>query len=141
MRKADREPTAFGWFVMAKMAEHQPPLSQSELARRTGVSQSTISRWIYDPGLPEAGSLRKLADAIGEEDADELYAELMARAGYGRPADEVSDTAEWDSLAWEINMLIRGNSPMPADQREGLRAVLRTVVEPYRRYLRARRTA
>lgn len=39
-------------------------VSQSELSRRTGISQSTISGWYRGKGIPNADQVIKLARAL-----------------------------------------------------------------------------
>jgi transcriptional regulator with XRE-family HTH domain len=111
---SDREPTDFGWYVMRKMADCEPPLNQSELARRAGVSQSTISRWIYSPGRPETDKLDLLADALQVD-----HGELLAKAGHGRPADHVAEPPI-HRHARNIDAILSPNSPVPPDRRGGL---------------------
>lgn len=132
----DSEPTPFGWYLMRKMDAHDPPLNQSELARQVGVSQSTISRWIYNPGRPDDGKLKPLAKTLGVE-----YSELLTVAGYGRPADNIADALSGlrptiDPLAAEIGRMLDPNSPIPDTDRQALRTILDRVIDPHRRQMR-----
>jgi transcriptional regulator with XRE-family HTH domain len=132
---SDREPTAFGWYIMRKMAAFDPPLNQSELHRRTGVSQSTISRWIYNSGRPETDKLDLLADALGVD-----YGELLAKAGHGRPADHVAEPPI-HRHARNIDAILSPNSPVPPEDREALERVLDRLIDPYLKLIRRRRPA
>jgi transcriptional regulator with XRE-family HTH domain len=131
----DREPTEFGWFVMRRMADFDPPLNQSELARRARVSQSTIHRWIYSPGRPETDKLDRLSAALGVD-----HGELLAKAGYGRPADHVAERPI-HRIARDIDAILSVNSPIPAEDRAALETVIDRMIDPYRKLLRRRRPA
>lgn len=141
MRKGSDQPTEFGYFLMRKMADHEPPLSQAELARRTGVGQASISRWIYKPGRPEISKLRLLASALEIE-----YDELMTIAGYGKPSDDITDALsglrpDVDPLAIELSTMIDDASPLSDGERELLRQMVDRLIDPYRRPMRRRRSA
>lgn len=141
MRKGSEEPTEFGYFLVSKMAKHEPPLSQAELARRTGVGQASISRWIYKPGRPEPEKLRLLADAL---DVD--YDDLLTLAGYGRPSDDVTSALasarlDIDQLASELSAMLEGESPLTDDDRAYIRNTVDRIIDPYRRAMRRRRSA
>lgn len=135
MPLGDKEPTEFGWYIQRKMAEHDPPLNQTELALRTGVSQSTISRWIYSPGRPETDKLQLLADVLGVD-----HGELLVAAGHGRPAESVA-AAPAHRLARELDAMLADASPIPADKRAALEAFVDQVLENYRPLMRRRRSA
>lgn len=141
MRKGSDEPTEFGYFVMAKMAEHEPPLSQAELARRTGVGQATISRWIFSPGRPNPEKLRLLATTLGVD-----YAELMTIAGHGAPSEEITEALsglrpDMDKLAVELSSMLMPASPLSDEDRAFLRHTVDRIIDPYRRAMRRRRSA
>lgn len=130
-----REPTDFGWFIMRKMADHEPSLNQSELAQRAEVSQSTISRWIYSPGKPATTKLDRLADALGVD-----YGELLAKAGHGRPADHVTEPPI-HRLARDLDAILSPTSSVPAEDRQALETVIDRMIDPYRKLIRRRRPA
>lgn len=111
----EREPTELGWHITRKMAAHEPPLTQSDLARRTGLSQSTISRYIYSPGRPETDKLQLLAAAL-----DTDYGELLVIAGHGRPADTAAVTRPIHPLARELDLLLGPESHLSPTDREEL---------------------
>lgn len=141
MRKGSDEPTEFGWFVLRKMGEHEPPLSQAELARRTGVGQATISRWIYKPGRPDVEKLRLLASSLDVE-----FEQLLSIAGYGEPAENITEALatlrpDVDPLAEELSAMLADGSPLPEDDREFLRHTVNRLMDPYRKAMRRRRTA
>lgn len=130
-----KQPTDFGWWLLQRMADRDSPLSQADLAKRVRVSQSTISRWIYDPIRPDTDKLTQLADALGLN-----RGEVLERAGHGRPGGAVT-AAPTDPLLAKLAILVGEHSPVPAGEHETLRAVLTGVIAPYERYLsRARRT-
>lgn len=141
MRKGVEEPTEFGYFLLSKMAAHEPPLSQAELARRTGVGQASISRWIYKPGRPEPEKLQLLADTLGIK-----YDDLLALAGYGRPSQNAVGVParprpELIPLAAELSAMLQAESPLTDDDRAYIENVVDRIIDPYRRAMRRRRTA
>jgi len=141
MRKGADEPTEFGYFLLSKMATHEPPLTQAELARRTGVGQASISRWIFKPGRPEPEKLRVLAETL-----DVKYDDLLALAGYGTPSADVTEALaaarpEIDRLAAELSAMLAENSPLSDDDRTFIRHMVDRTIEPYRRTMRRRRLA
>lgn len=141
MRKGGEEPTEFGYFLLCKMAEHEPPLSQAELARRMGVGQSTISRWIFNAGRPKDDKLRLLGEAIGVG-----FSDLLAIAGYGEPSDDITEALsalrpDVDSLAIELSAMLDEGSPLSSGDREFLRHTVDRLMDPYRKPMRRRRTS
>lgn len=133
----DKEPTEFGWYVQRKMAEHNPPLNQTELALRTGVSQSTVSRWIYSPGKPDTGKLELLADVLGVDHGD-----LLVAAGHGRPAEtDAAATRPVHRLARELDVLLSPESPLPDAEREELERSIDRWLGTFRPASKRRRSA
>lgn len=55
-------------------------LSQSELAKRVGVTQPTVWGWLNGESLPSAGTLRTLSNVTGLP-IDELLSESPKRRG------------------------------------------------------------
>jgi len=53
-------------------------LQQADLARRIGVSESTVTRWVNHGTAPTVERVRAVADALGLPEA-----EAMVIAGYG----------------------------------------------------------
>ncbi len=131
-----KEPTAFGWWLLQQMADHQPRLSQVDLARLTGIGQATISRWIYTDIRPDTDKLARLADAL-----DLSRGEVLQRAGHGtlRPIQAPFEPEPMDPLGAEIVMAIHPSSPLTDDERAALRAALDGVMYGYRTALRRRR--
>ncbi len=127
----ERQPTDFGWWVLKQMADRNPPMSQADLARRVRVSQSTVSRWIYDPIRPDTDKLAQLADAL---DLDR--GEVLTRAGHGRPAT-VTEGASTDPRLAKLAILLGHNSPIPESELAVLRSVVDGVIAPYEKYLAA----
>ncbi len=68
-------------------ARRRAALEQAELGRLLGASQQSISRWEAGLSRPRARQLAALAEAIGEGEAT-----LRAAAGYGAPAETLSNT-------------------------------------------------
>jgi transcriptional regulator with XRE-family HTH domain len=141
MRKGSDEPTEFGYFVMRKMAAHDPPLTQAELARRTGMGQATISRWIFSPGRPNPEKLKLLATSLGVD-----YSELLTIAGYGEPASDVAEALasirpDMDKIAVELAEMLAESSALSGEDRAFLRHTVDRLIDPYRRTVRRRRSA
>ncbi|WP_326564517.1 helix-turn-helix domain-containing protein [Micromonospora peucetia] len=130
---SDRQPTRFGLYVLRKMAAHNPPLTQSDLARQVPVSQSTISRWIFKEGLPEYGKLEALAPVLGV-----TVDEMLAQAGYGRQAADASEATAMHPLALELDQMLGEASRVPEAEREHLRIIIDRVIDPYRKPRRRR---
>lgn len=143
----DKEPTDLGWFLMRKMAAHEPPLSQSELSRRTGLSQSSISRYIYSPGRPDTDKLYQLAAGLSptgarQNDVDQLYQELLTIAGHGRPADTAEvETRPAHRLARRIDELLGPDSPLPDAERGELERSIERWLSTFRPSPKRRRSA
>jgi transcriptional regulator with XRE-family HTH domain len=138
MRKGSEEPTEFGYFVLRKMADHDPPLSQAELGRRTGVGQSTISRWIFSPGRPNTEKLKLLASALNID-----YNGLLTIAGYGQPSEDIAEAlsglrSDVDPLAEELSSMLDERSPLTDGDRAFLRNTVDRIIDPYRRTMRRR---
>lgn len=131
-----RKPTPFGWYLLHRMAEHEPRLTQSDLARLAGVGQATISRWIYDDIRPDTERLGRLALALGVSKN-----ELLQRAGHGTAALDLEDLGEpaLHPILAEARMMLDPASPLTDEERDNLEQVLTGIVAPYRRAMRRRR--
>ncbi len=127
---SDRQPTEFGWWLLQQMAAQQPPLSQAALARATRVSDSTVSRWIYTEGRPDADKLADLARVLGVD-----RGELLHMTGYGRPHEPTQRHQPDDPLLAKLALLLADPSPVPPDDLVTLRTVLTGVIAPYERHL------
>jgi transcriptional regulator with XRE-family HTH domain len=130
--------TAFGQYLIEKMAEHDPPLSRPELAERMGISPSTISRWITKSNKPDTENLALLADALGLD-----YGEVLVRAGHGKPADEVTDAPRPLRTAnlREADAMLHPDSPLSDRDRERIDTLIGVTIEPYRRLMKRRRAS
>ncbi len=130
-----RQPTDLGWWILRAMADRD--LSQTELARRVGVAQGTISRWIYEPRRADIKALRRLADTLGTP-----YGEVLTLAGYDdtAPTPVPDSTDGEDELLTALKLLLDRSSPVPPDKLATLRAVLQGVITPYwEQYMTTRR--
>lgn len=135
------QPTEFGNWLLVQMAN--AGLTQSELARQTGLAQATISRWIYHPGRPDPDKLNQLARALGVN-----ALELHRRAGHlapeanERPGKVVSaEPLNWPPIAAEIRAMLADDSPIGATDRDALATILDRVIDPYRRRMRRRKVS
>lgn len=141
--EAERTPTQFGWFILRQMGQFDPPLNQGDLAKRVGVSQSTISRWIFDSGRPDSAKLGQLAAALHVD-----HNELLVLAGHASPPsgqakpDAKTKTTKLDPLADDLNRLLASTSKLPAAEQQYLRDMVSRLINPYRRqFLRGSKAA
>jgi len=84
---------AFALWLVRRRAELG--LSQTELARRLGVSQPTVARWESGEHVPEIGTLVRLAET--------LRLHLVLEISPAEPASEttlVEETTETPQGAW-----------------------------------------
>lgn len=139
---SDKQPTSLGWFILRKMADLG--LSQTDLARRSGLAQASISRYIYGTGRPDTNKLNLLATGLAGPDGtdrEQIYQELLALAGHGIPGDVPVEAPPAHRLAREVDAMLAVTSPLPADRRATLEMVLDDVLERYRSMMRRRRSA
>lgn len=129
------EPTRLGWWIMQHMADHKPPLSQAEVAERAGVSQSTVSRWIYKRIQPRS---RKLNDIARIFDAD--LEEVKMLAGYGSSADLAALAVRRTRIATEIDEMLSDGSPIEPTEQTRIAVLLDHVIAPYRELMKTTRT-
>lgn len=131
-----RQPTPFGWYLLHRMAEHEPRLTQSDVARLADVGQATISRWIYENMKPDTERLGRLALALGVSKN-----ELLQRAGHGTATLDLEELGEpvLHPILAEARMMLDPTSPLTPDERETLEQVLTGIISPYRRAMRRRR--
>lgn len=129
-----REPTPLGWYLLRRMAAHDPPLRQADLAAAVGVSQSTISRWIYQPDIrPDDTLLHKAATYLTADPA-----ELLQLAGYYVEAAHRPALPEPDPERVTKIRLILTSPAIPAAERAAFEAALDAISMPYERYLPTR---
>ena len=127
----DRRPTEFGLYLLRGMST-AGVTSQRDLARRAGVSNSTITRLIYGEGAPDRETLEKVAVALGLD-----YGDVLARADHGRPAVG-QEQISLHPRAVEVDLLLSADSPLSEEDRRYLDDMIGRLVAPYRRYLRRR---
>ncbi len=125
-----RQPTPLGWSIKRGMADHDPPLNQRQLGELAGVSQSTVSRWIYNPLRPDDRHLRTVAKLLGLNVED-----LLARAGYGPTSQAEPAEEEEHEIITKTRLLLDRTSPMPPHKRQVLEQTLAGVLAAYADYL------
>lgn len=126
---------AFGQWLERHMALQDPPVTRNELARRVGISPSSLSRWINGHVRPEHDKLETLARVIGADLDD-----VLARAGYGRPATEITSLQLAHPLALEIDLMLANNSPLSRADRDMLEKIIDRMIDPHRKVMRRRRS-
>lgn len=101
----DPRAVEFGQWLERYMAAQSPPILITELARRMGVSHTTISRWISGQSRPKPDHLTTAAPVLGIPTRD-----LMAQAGYeiGGIGFDTPPAQLADPLAVEIDQILRG---------------------------------
>lgn len=139
----ERQPTTLGWYITRKMAELG--LTQTDLARRSGLAQASISRYIYAAGRPDTDKLGMLAAGLSDQDGPErerIYQDLLSLAGHGTPGEaHPVAVPPAHRLAREIDAMLADTSPIPADKRQVLEGFLDNVLDTYRPLMRRRRPA
>lgn len=110
------------------------------LAAAAGVSGSAVSRWSRRVGRPTAASLEKLAPYI-KDDRGRLIplSTLMALTFPGTSAPPAVAIDDRHPLATELARMLAADSPIPANKREILAALVTGAMDPYRTYMRRRK--
>lgn len=127
-----RPPTEFGWWLLHRMAEHEPRLSQIDLARLVGVGQATVSRWIYQEGIrPDTDALARLADALGVS-----RSEVLHRAGHGTVRPVAIDPEPVDPLLIELRRALDPSSNLTPDERNNIYNGVKAILTAYAPALR-----
>ncbi len=89
------DPARWGVYAIIREARREANLTQAELARRSGVSQSQISQYERGLVLPEIATLTRLVEACG------MTLDLQLRDG---PREEVvSSTALSQSVTERLD--------------------------------------
>lgn len=124
--------TSFGRYLRDQMKRKE--MSRVELARRCGVSGSTISRWMTTPVRPDTANVKTLAKVLGLD-----YAEVLAKAGHGHAA--FSGMEGSPARAQRIADMLAPDSPLSAKQREDLETAIDAITAPYEQIMQGiRRT-
>lgn len=133
-RAVAQETTPFAQLLTQVINEHYDGVDKA-FADAAGLSSSAISR--YKTGqVPRVDTIEKMAPFMHVS-----VPRLMSLA-YPRSVESGSDLETTaDPLVMTLLQLIGPDSRMPAAEREALRAVIATVITPYKKYLRTRKTA
>jgi transcriptional regulator with XRE-family HTH domain len=141
MRKGEGEPwdpDDFRAYVL-KTAAVNGLATRADIARAAGISDGMLSKWLNGRQQPSPDSVRGLADAIRAP-----RSRLMILAGratedeYDGRAD-TSDAPTLEPLALELDQMLRGTSPLTAEQRRTLSVVVDHAMDAYRRHMRRRK--
>jgi hypothetical protein len=100
------------------MAEHQPRLSQIDLARAANIGQATVRRWIYqNPILPKPDELSRAAKVLGVDPN-----EMSSRAGYGaiRPVNPPPPPEPEHPLVAKLRRALDHSSTLTDEERTNL---------------------
>ncbi len=134
--EGDRNPTELGWYLLRRMAAHDPPFTQAEFATAMKVSQSTVSRWIYADIRPDPALLHRAANVLGDDPNH-----ILTVVGYVGATPPPSTDVEPDRpLVDRLRHVLSG--PLTDAERATLEAVIAGVLQPYesRQPVRRRRT-
>jgi transcriptional regulator with XRE-family HTH domain len=137
LRVSKQGTDAFGQYLANFLAHSTTYASASEFARDAGVSPSAVSRWINRKERPTPRLLERIAPKMGRPPAELIrlaYPESAAEA-----LAELAVAHEPHPLAAEIDRMLSPDSPVPAEDRQLLEALLERVVEPLRQHMRPQR--
>lgn len=65
--------------LIRRVQDERPELTQTEIARRVGVSVSAVNTWVNSARVPSRKSCDKIADALGI-DRERVFAAAKRRA-------------------------------------------------------------
>lgn len=78
MDEVDESPETLPQLIR-RVQDERPQLTQSEIARRAGVSVAAVNTWVNGTRVPSRSSCDKLADALGEP-RERVFAAANRRA-------------------------------------------------------------
>lgn len=116
--------------------------SDSDFARKAGISPSAVSRYAAGGQVPKPDTIRRMAPWLRDAKGRAYSAEWLLTIAYpdvmgddGVPTEKLPAV---HPLALEVTRLLAEDSPMPPETREILANLLDHLIAPYRRYLRRR---
>jgi len=122
--------------------------SDSDFARRAGVSTSAVSRWAAGLNVPTIPTIEKIAPFVLDGRGRPIPAIKLTALAYPTLGDAIGVRAQAQPvfepehpLAREVTRMLASDSPLPADRRENLETLLEALVAPYRNYMRKRKSA
>jgi hypothetical protein len=130
-----RELIGFGDYLRSAIHAAGYP-TPTHFARAVGTDPSVVLRWISEEQRPTIRSIERIAPMLGKSINDMVVAAYPDRLGVeaGAPAPRLHP------MAYELGRILADDSPVPATDRQALESVLDRMLDPYRRYLRRRRT-
>lgn len=113
--------------------------SAEDFARQTGISASSVSRWSARQSVPSARMIEKIAPYL-RVPANKLLA--LAYPGLSHTSPQVTITEKpVHPLAREIGRMLDEGSQLTDEQRDTITRLIDAVLAPYRRLMRARKSA
>jgi transcriptional regulator with XRE-family HTH domain len=131
-----QQPVGFGDYL--RNAIHAAGFATpTQFARAVNTDPSVVLRWLSGDQRPTIRSLERVAPKLGKSINEMVGAAYPDRVGDAAPA-----TGErLHSLGYEVGRMLASDSPISAEDREALTAVLNRMLEPYRRDMRRRNRA
>jgi hypothetical protein len=107
----------------------------TQFARKAALDPSVVLRWLGGTQRPTIRSLERIAPILGRTTSEMVRAAYPDRLGQGGD----TNAAPMHELGYEVGRLLGAESPIAPEDREFLKRVLDTMLEPYRFQTRARR--
>jgi transcriptional regulator with XRE-family HTH domain len=108
----------------------------TQFARAVNTDPSVVLRWLSEEQRPTIRSLERVAPALHKSISEMVGAAYPDRLG---EADRRPAGAHLHVLGYEVGRILATDSPISAEDRDALIAVLNRMLEPYRRDMRRRR--
>lgn len=100
-------------------SNHEPPLTQEQLAEQSGVDQTYIS--LIERGLrtPSEDIQKRLAAALGVAPSELDFAEPSADSSLGKSYDRTGQTSSPTELGQITDVAPRGEDRLDGERRDG----------------------
>jgi transcriptional regulator with XRE-family HTH domain len=125
----------FGAFLREAIQAARFP-TPTHFARAAGTDPSVVLRWLSEEQRPTIRSIERIAPVLGKSINELVLAAYPDRLSGPEPAVRVAHP-----LVHELDLILAGDSPIPAADRHALETVLNRIIDPYRRVLRRRGSA
>jgi transcriptional regulator with XRE-family HTH domain len=116
----ERDPSHGGWAGYLESAMRSAGLTQAELARRSGLAESMVSRWLRGLNQPDVPNLRRVGPVLGVP-----MLELLVAAGHVTLAESRLRDAPQPPGPVRVGIPTDGLTPEQVRQVEGYASYLR----------------